>query len=187
VHRWRAESDAIAVGIGTALADDPLLTARDVEPRASRQPLRVVFDAAARTPLDSALLRSLDQAPMLVIAAAGADPDRVEGLRAAGAEVALFDGDDVGRVGAALAELGRRGVTSLLLEGGATLAGAFRDAGEIDELRLFMAPIVLGGADARPLLGGRGAGAIAEAQRALAIEHERIGNDLLLRARMKEW
>ncbi len=73
VHRWRAESDAIAVGIGTVLADDPLLTARIPD---ARQPIRVVFDSEARIPLDSQLLASLDQSPVLVVAAPDADPAR---------------------------------------------------------------------------------------------------------------
>ena len=71
VHRWRAEADAVAVGIGTALADDPLLTARDVDPPPTRQPLRVVFDSRARLPVNSALVGSLDQAPLLVVASTG--------------------------------------------------------------------------------------------------------------------
>jgi diaminohydroxyphosphoribosylaminopyrimidine deaminase/5-amino-6-(5-phosphoribosylamino)uracil reductase len=85
----------------------------------------------------------------------------------------------------ALDELGRRGVTALLLEGGATLAGAFRDAGELDELRLFIAPLLLG--DGRPLLAGGGAETVAGAQRPLASVWERCGDDILFRARLREW
>jgi diaminohydroxyphosphoribosylaminopyrimidine deaminase/5-amino-6-(5-phosphoribosylamino)uracil reductase len=118
VHRWRAESDAIAVGIGTVLADDPLLTARDVD--AARQPLRVVFDRQARLPRDSQLLSTLDQSPVLVVA------DEIE---------------------AALADLGRRGITSLFLEGGRTLASAFIAADAIDEARVFVAPVLLAGGE----------------------------------------
>ena len=88
---------------------------------------------------------------------------------------------------AALIELGRRGVTSVLLEGGPTLAGAFLDAGEVDELRLFIAPIVIGGAAAKPLFGGTGAATIADAMPALAVEWERSDADLLVRARLREW
>ena len=143
VHRWRAESDAIAVGIGTVLADDPLLTARPqlrcalcpTDKRTgtdSRQPLRVVFDRQARLPLDSQLLQTLDQSPVLVVVAPEADASP---LRDAGAEVLVADG-----IEAALAELGRRGITSLFLEGGQTLAAAFADAGQIDEARVFVAP-----------------------------------------------
>jgi diaminohydroxyphosphoribosylaminopyrimidine deaminase/5-amino-6-(5-phosphoribosylamino)uracil reductase len=140
VHRWRADSDAIAVGIGTVLADDPLLTARDVP--GARQPLRVVFDRGARLPLGSRLLSTLDQAGALIVAGPAAPPERLDALREAGAETIVAEG-----VGAALGELGRRGVTSLLLEGGRTLAAAFADAGEIDEARVFVAPVLLGGAD----------------------------------------
>ena len=105
----------------------------------------------------------------------------------AGAELIVCDGDPPARVAAALAELGRRQITSLLLEGGPTLAGSFLDAGEIDELRLFIAPIVLGGAGARPLVGGRGRRPIADATPALAMDAERSGEDLLVRARLREW
>lgn len=135
VHRWRAESDAIAVGIGTVLTDDPLLTARTGE---ARQPIRVVFDRQARLPLDSQLLRTLDQSPVLVVASPEAD---AAALRDGGAEIVVADG-----IAAALADLGRRGITSLFLEGGPTLAAAFADAGEIDGARVFVAPVLLAGA-----------------------------------------
>ncbi len=138
VHRWRAESDAIAVGIGTALADDPLLTARG--PDDPRQPIRIVFDSQARVPLDSQLLRTLDQSPVLVIIAPEADPDRVSALRDAGAEVLVAGGDtSADRIHAALSDLGRRGITSLFLEGGRRLASAFQAADQIDESRIFVA------------------------------------------------
>ena len=177
VHRWRSEMGAIGVGIGTALADDPLLTARDSG--AGRQPLRVIFDRAARLPLDSQLVRSADQGPVLVIAGPGAPAGRTEALMAAGVEVAA-----AGSVSEALSELGRRDVNSLLLEGGATLAGAFLAAGEIDELRLFIAPVLLGGG--RPLYEGAAEDA-AQSQPPLATFHERSGADLLVRARLREW
>jgi diaminohydroxyphosphoribosylaminopyrimidine deaminase / 5-amino-6-(5-phosphoribosylamino)uracil reductase len=184
-HRWRAESDAVCIGIGTAISDDPLLTAR--AEGALRQPTRVVFDSEARLPLDSKLLASLDEAPVLVVASPEAPADRVGALKGAGAEVVVCDGDRPARVLAGLAELGRRGITSLLLEGGPTLAGSFLDAGELDELRLFIAPLVIGGAEARPLAEGRGAEMIADARPALALEWESSDGDLLLRARMREW
>jgi diaminohydroxyphosphoribosylaminopyrimidine deaminase/5-amino-6-(5-phosphoribosylamino)uracil reductase len=187
VHAWRADADAVAVGFGTALADDPLLTARDVVAAPSRQPLRVVFDSQARLPLDSALVGSLSEAPVLVIAGADAPGEALAALREAGVDVFVAEGRGADVVSAALAELGRRGITSLLLEGGAGLAGSFLDAGEIDELRLFVAPILVGGENARPLLTGSGAGLIAEARRALAVEHERVGDDVMIHARIQEW
>ncbi|OLE35398.1 MAG: riboflavin biosynthesis protein RibD [Actinobacteria bacterium 13_1_20CM_3_68_9] len=189
-HRWRAECDAVCVGIGTALADDPLLTARPAGPsaqRGPRQPTRVVFDSKARLPLDSRLVASVADAPLVVIASPAAPAPPKEALQRAGAEVVVCDGNPAARVAAALGELGRRQITSVLLEGGPTLSGSFLDAGEVDELRLFIAPIVLGGAAARPLVAGRGAAAIAEATRALAMEWERSDRDLLVRARLREW
>jgi diaminohydroxyphosphoribosylaminopyrimidine deaminase / 5-amino-6-(5-phosphoribosylamino)uracil reductase len=154
VHRWRAESDAIAVGIGTVLADDPLLTARPTPSGAPfpgnegikrtgtevRQPVRVVFDRRARLPLDSQLLRTLDHSPVLVVVSPDAGSAKVAALRDAGVEILVADG-----IAAALSELGRRDVTSLFLEGGRTLAAAFAEAGEIDEARVFVAPVLLGG------------------------------------------
>ena len=187
VHRGAPAVDAVAVGIATALADDPQLTARELEPRPRRQPLRVVFDSRARLPLDSRLLGSLDEAPVLVVTSEAAPAERVAALRDAGAELLAVGGEPPAQVAAALAALGRREVTSLLLEGGATLAGAFLDAGEIDELRVFVAPLVLGGAGDRPLLAGRGGSLVGSAPRALSLEAEPCGEDVLLRARLREW
>ncbi len=184
VHRWRGEADAVAVGITTALADDPLLTAREVD--AHRQPTRVVFDTAARLPLGSKLLTTLDQGPVIVLCGSGAPAERAEALRRAGAEVVALQGEAAGDVGAALEELGRRQITCLLLEGGATLAGAFLDSGEIDEMRLFVAPVVLGG-DGRPLFEASGPERVEEAIRPLAVSSERSGDDVLIRARLREW
>jgi diaminohydroxyphosphoribosylaminopyrimidine deaminase/5-amino-6-(5-phosphoribosylamino)uracil reductase len=185
VHRWRAESDAVCVGIGTALADDPLLTARDLHD--VRQPTRVVFDSEARLPPTSRLVASIGVAPLVVIAGPAAPPRRTDSLKAAGAEVVICDGDPAGQVAGALAELGRREVTSVLLEGGPTLAGAFLDAEEVDEVRLFFSPIVIGGSGARPLIGGTGAASITDATPALSMEWERSDGDLLVRARLREW
>ena len=189
VHSWRAESDAVAVGIGTALADDPLLTARDVEPAPARQPTRVVFDTAARLPLDSKLVASGDEAPLSVGTGAAAPAGRVEALRAAGADVSPGGLTPEGRVdvAAALAELGRRGITSVLLEGGPTLAGSFLDAGELDELRLFIAPVLVGGAEAPPIAAGLGIERMAAAERALSLTSEPSGEDVLVSARLREW
>src|SRR5215218_586767 len=153
VHRWRAECDAVAVGIGTALADDPLLTAR-LE-GATKQPTRVVFDSQARLPLDSALVSSLDEASLIVVCAPEAASARRDTLERAGAEVLVAPGrGSRARLEAALHELGRRGIQDLFVEGGPTLAGALFDAGEIDEVRLFVAPVLVGSARARAVLEG---------------------------------
>jgi diaminohydroxyphosphoribosylaminopyrimidine deaminase/5-amino-6-(5-phosphoribosylamino)uracil reductase len=188
VHRWRAECDAVAVGIGTALADDPLLTARLAEAGGSVQPARVVFDSQARLPGDSALVGSIDEAPLLVVCAPEAPSSARDALEAAGAEVIVAGGADrATRLGAALVELGNREIQDLLLEGGPTLAGALFDAGEIDRLRLFVAPLLLGAGEARALLEGEGARRIADGLRPLAVSHRAVGEDLLIDARLREW
>jgi diaminohydroxyphosphoribosylaminopyrimidine deaminase/5-amino-6-(5-phosphoribosylamino)uracil reductase len=186
VHRWRAECDAVAVGIGTALADDPLLTAR-IESGA-KQPTRVVFDSQARLPLDSALVSSIDEAPLIVICAPEAASARRDGLERAGAEVIVAPGRSPrARLEAALHELGRRGIQDLFVEGGPTFAGSLFDAGEIDEVRLFVAPVLVGAAQARAVLEGQGVARIAEGVHPLATSFEQVGEDLLVRARLREW
>jgi diaminohydroxyphosphoribosylaminopyrimidine deaminase / 5-amino-6-(5-phosphoribosylamino)uracil reductase len=186
VHRWRAECDAVAVGIGTALADDPLLTART--DATARQPTRVVFDSQARLPLDSALVGSVDEAPLLVICAPEAASARRDGLERAGAEVVVAPGRTPrARLEAALDELGRRQIQDLFVEGGPTLAGALFDAGEIDEVRLFLAPVLVGAAQARAVLEGEGVARIAEGVRPLSTSFEEVGEDMLIRARLREW
>jgi diaminohydroxyphosphoribosylaminopyrimidine deaminase/5-amino-6-(5-phosphoribosylamino)uracil reductase len=185
-HHWRASVDAVAVGIGTALADDPQLTAR--LDGARRQPRRVVFDSLGRLPLDSHLVAGAPEVPLTVVVSRAARRTAVDGLEAAGADVVVATGEnEPARVRAALDALGAAGVRSLLLEGGPRLAGAFLDAGEIDELRLFVAPLVLGGRTARDPLEGGGAERIADAVRASSLECERIGGDLLVSARVREW
>jgi diaminohydroxyphosphoribosylaminopyrimidine deaminase / 5-amino-6-(5-phosphoribosylamino)uracil reductase len=193
VQEWRAECDAIAVGIGTALADDPLLTARI---DGARQPVRVVFDSQARLPVDSQLMKTLDQAPVLLVVAPAAPPDRLVAIRDAGAEVVV--GTDIEN---ALRELGRREITSLFLEGGKTLASSFLFSGHIDESRTFVAPMLLGQDE-----GGRRAGPVAAGDpppparqegvppttppaRVAALETTtaRVGEDTLITARYKEW
>jgi diaminohydroxyphosphoribosylaminopyrimidine deaminase/5-amino-6-(5-phosphoribosylamino)uracil reductase len=191
VHKWRSESDAIAVGIGTVLADDPLLTARIDE---VRQPIRVIFDSQARLPLDSQLLKTLDQAPVLVITAPDAPAGSVSALKTAGAEIITAPDLE-----SALSELGRREVTSLFLEGGQTLASAFLSSGQIDESRTFIAPMLLGhqptsasraGGDDIEGSPGRGS-PISETgparQTALRSSAENVGPDTLITATYKEW
>ena len=187
VHRWRAEADAVAVGIDTAIADDPLLTARvEGAHEPARAPRRVVFDSGARLPAHSRLVHSAGDAPVTLVCSSPAPRDARVALAAAGVEVIVVDGDDEpARVRGGLDALGDRGVQSLLLEGGPRLAGAFLDAGEIDELRAFVAPILAGGG--RGVLEAEGVASIADARRALTVEVERIGDDTLIEARFREW
>ena len=185
-HHWRAECDAVAVGIGTALADNPQLTARI--DGVVRQPRRVVFDSLARLPRSSQLVRDARKTPLTVVVSRAAPRAATDALATHGADVVVATGEnETARVRSALDQLGASGIGSILLEGGPHLAGAFLDAGEVDEMRLFLAPRVLGGRTARDPLEGEGVDAIADAARALTLECERVGDDLLVSARMREW
>jgi diaminohydroxyphosphoribosylaminopyrimidine deaminase/5-amino-6-(5-phosphoribosylamino)uracil reductase len=199
VHHWRAESDAIAVGIGTVLADDPLLTAR--VPTA-RQPTRVVFDSEARLPCSSQLLTSLDQSPLIVVVAPDADPARLGALRDSGAEILVASGNTpADRVKSALADLGRREITSLFLEGGRTLASAFLTADQIDVSKTFIAPVLLGQSSSPLAVGDPGGesenenlarrtpprGQAPPRRSALESSTEHVGDDVLVTARFREW
>ncbi|HSS43509.1 MAG TPA: bifunctional diaminohydroxyphosphoribosylaminopyrimidine deaminase/5-amino-6-(5-phosphoribosylamino)uracil reductase RibD [Solirubrobacterales bacterium] len=198
VHKWRSESDAIAIGIGTALADDPLLTAR-IE--GARQPVRVIFDSQARLLLESQLLQTRDQAPVIVVTAPDASADRVSALKAAGAEVLVATDLE-----SALRELGRLEVTSLFLEGGQTLATSFLSLDLIDESRTFIAPMLLGRQpNSASRAGGTVGGTMSEEalatgrhggspavtgparQDALSSSTKTIGQDTLITATFKEW
>jgi diaminohydroxyphosphoribosylaminopyrimidine deaminase / 5-amino-6-(5-phosphoribosylamino)uracil reductase len=185
-HRWRAESDAVAVGIGTALIDDPRLTAR-VE-GVARQPRRVVFDSEARLPLDSQLVRGVAEVPVTVVCSRAAARTSVQALESAGVDVIVATGqNEPARVENALDELGAREIQSLLLEGGPHLSGAFLEAGEVDEVRMFIAPVMTGGREARTAVEGIGIESIAGAPRAVHVEVERIEDDVLIVARLKDW
>ena len=186
VHRWRAQVDAICIGIGTALADDPLLTART--PEATRQPARVVFDSEARLSADSQLARTAHEVRLILVTSRAADRSRLEALKAAGAEIVVAaGGNEAERVTDALDKLGALGFQSVLLEGGPRLAWAFLDAGEVDEMRIFIAPLAVGGRAARVSLEGEGSDSIAHARHALSMDVTMSGEDFLVCARLEEW
>ena len=136
----RANADAVAVGIGTVLADDPSLTVRDVDPP-RLQPMRIVFDHDLRIPLSSTLVRTAHEVPTVLIAAPGHESTpEFDALADAGVEVVVAES-----LGDALRDLRQRGVRSLFLEGGARLAGAFLHDALVDRLTIFQSPLVLGG------------------------------------------
>jgi diaminohydroxyphosphoribosylaminopyrimidine deaminase/5-amino-6-(5-phosphoribosylamino)uracil reductase len=185
VQQWRSRLDAVAVGINTVLLDDPLLTAR-VE--GARSPMKAVFDSVARTPPNARLFEpDPDGRParVLIFVTDKAARERVEALRAAGAETITVSAQR-GRafVGEALKALRERGVRSLLLEGGGTLAWSFLEAQAVDRVAWFIGPKLLGGAGATPL-GGLGVDGMDEALELDAVRTELIGGDLLITATVR--
>ena len=142
VHQLRGRMDAILVGIRTVLKDDPLLTARPAGPRT---PVRVVMDSRAVLPLQSRLARTARDIPVLVAVSEQAPADRCLALRDQGCEVVVFPGADKVPVPDVLTELGKRGMTNLLVEGGGKIVGSFLDGGHVDEVHAFLAPILEGG------------------------------------------
>jgi 2,5-diamino-6-(ribosylamino)-4(3H)-pyrimidinone 5'-phosphate reductase len=163
VDRLRADSDAVMVGVGTVLADDPSLTVDDderltdrEERGAPRQPTRVVADSRARTPVDARVLD--DAAPTIVLVSEAADAERIEGLRAAGATVIATAPTDEERVDlpAAFEHLEDGGIDRLLVEGGGELLFSLFAAGLIDRLSVYVGTCVIGGRDAPTLADGAG-------------------------------
>ncbi len=181
VHEWRDAVDAVAVGANTVLLDDPLLTTR-LPDREVRHPLRIVVDSRGRVPLSA---RCFDPAlpGRTVVAATAAFPaEKRAALAERGIEVLILpaDGEGLVHLGALLAELGRREVTSLLVEGGGTLLGAFFRARLVDRVLAFLAPIVIGGRDAPGPVEGEGVERLSEAPRLERVRVERLGEDILL-------
>ncbi|MBV9098856.1 MAG: bifunctional diaminohydroxyphosphoribosylaminopyrimidine deaminase/5-amino-6-(5-phosphoribosylamino)uracil reductase RibD [Frankiaceae bacterium] len=179
-HRLRAQSDAVLVGIGTVLADDTELTVRDWP--TSRQPLRVVVDGKARTPLSSKILD--DAAPTLIAVGATADPRRVKVLAGAGAEVVELPGPD-GRVdlGALLAALFDRSARLLLIEGGARLAGSFVRERLVDRIVGYHAPALLGAGP--PVLADAGIPTIGAAMRLEIRDVAQFGADVRITSEVR--
>ena len=181
VQRLRRESDAIMVGINTLLADDPLLTARepDGSPRPA-QPLRVVLDSHCRTPPTARMLG--EPGATLIATVPEAPLAAAAGLRAAGAEVLTGAADAAGMVDISevLAELGRRGIVSLLVEGGGITLGTLFDRGLVDKVYVFIAPVIIGGRQAASPIEGHGAARMAEAWPVRQTRMEQIGPDWLI-------
>ena len=178
-HKMRDASDAVLVGVGTVLVDDPELTVRHVR---GQDPLRVVLDSQLRTPLSAKLVSHTSSASTLILHASDAPASRRAALeRLPGLELVEVPRSVEGRLDleAALAEIGRRDCVRLLVEGGARLHGALLDAALVDRVAVFVAPVLIGDGDAIPLARGRGVDTIADALRLRDVQIRRLGDDVL--------
>jgi diaminohydroxyphosphoribosylaminopyrimidine deaminase/5-amino-6-(5-phosphoribosylamino)uracil reductase len=176
VHRLRAEHDAVLVGIGTVLADDPELTVRHAR---GPNPLRVVLDSGLRLPIGSRLLATTGRAPLLV-ATTVEDRGRVDAIEAAGGRVWRFEADPDGRVPLALLlrRLAAEGALSILVEGGATVHSAFLRAGLADRIALGIAPVLLGGRGGTAWTRDLGRPSLGEGIPVTSLRVRRLGPDL---------
>jgi diaminohydroxyphosphoribosylaminopyrimidine deaminase/5-amino-6-(5-phosphoribosylamino)uracil reductase len=177
-HLLRARNDAILVGIGTADADDPMLTCR-LPGMEGRKPLRVVLDTRLRLTDWSKLAQTAGEFPTLVYTSA--EPDKGGALEACGVQIARVAKDAAGRpqVEAVLADLAERGITRLLVEGGAAVHASFLNAGMADRLAVFSAPMILGGAGLSAV-DALAALALDEAPQFVMTDRRALGADLLV-------
>jgi diaminohydroxyphosphoribosylaminopyrimidine deaminase / 5-amino-6-(5-phosphoribosylamino)uracil reductase len=178
-HELRGRMDAIIIGRGTLIADDPWLTARPPGPRTAA---RIVLTASGELPASFRLLETISEAPVIVFTRK-ANVAQFGALLERGCEVVgLDDPEKPGvSVDAVLDELGRRRMTNVLVEGGAAVLGAFLDARAIDEVHAFVAPTLIGGRDALTPVAGGGVERIGEALRLAEWRFEQVGDDLLIR------
>lgn len=171
-HRMRANCDAIAVGVGTVIADNPQLTVREA-PRPRKPPARVVFDRHLRTPPEATVVRTAREVPTIVVTTAGADSGKADALREAGVHVL-----NAADLRDAFLRLRSAGVQSLMVEGGATIASEVVKEGLVHRLAIFQAPTILG-PSALPAFGASTAGFVERMELMRVVERRKIGPDVL--------
>jgi diaminohydroxyphosphoribosylaminopyrimidine deaminase/5-amino-6-(5-phosphoribosylamino)uracil reductase len=183
VHELRGRMDAVIIGRDTALADDPLLTVRVPGPRT---PLRIVLCRSGLLSPGSQLVKTARETPLLLVASNPSDDAQAHELRSRGCELlTLTAPDNVSLIPGLLGELGRRQFTNVLVEGGSAVLGSFHDARAIDEVHVFIAPKLIGGAEAIPAIAGQGIENIADALLLADCTMEEVDGDFLLHGRVK--
>ena len=180
VHKTRKRVSTIMVGINTVLSDDPMLNCRTDEPS---DPVRVICDSSLRIPLSSKIIATAHEIPT-IIATVSDDTEKIAKISSAGAEIIKTDGARVD-LKTLITELASRKLDSVLVEGGATLHAAMLDDGLCDLLQIYIAPKVIGGTDAKPVIGGKGVSRVADAYMFSAPEITRFGDDILLEYKRK--
>lgn len=183
-HQLRDWYDAIMVGIGTVLADDPSLTAR-LPGGGGRDPVRIILDSLARTPLNARILTQQSEASTMIAVTAGAPDERLEGLRQAGAEVLVVNDGPRVDLTELMKILGEREIASVLLEGGASVHGSALTAGIVDKVAWFIAPKIIGGREAPGPVGGPGVDDPSEAWEVERLKVSRLGPDLCIEGYFK--
>lgn len=184
VHRLRGRMDAILVGVGTVIADDPLLTARPAGPRVAS---RIVIDSLARTPIDSQLVRTAREFRTIIFTSPNATNSNCDALQSAGVEVVRSDTDSTGRpdLRFVLRELGQRRMTNVLVEGGGRLFGSFFDSASLDEVHVFIAPKLAGGVTAPSPVAGIGVAEMNDALQLRDTQIDVVDGDVYLRGRIR--
>ncbi|MCA9039534.1 MAG: bifunctional diaminohydroxyphosphoribosylaminopyrimidine deaminase/5-amino-6-(5-phosphoribosylamino)uracil reductase RibD [Planctomycetaceae bacterium] len=184
VHQLRGRMDGILVGAGTVATDDPLLTARPSGPRVAT---RIVIDSQANLPVDSQLVKTIDQAPVLLCTSHSAPEHKLHCLREAGVKLWQGTTNDSGRLdwNEVLTELGRRQITNLLVEGGGEIFASLREADALDEVHVFLAPKLVGGTEAVTPMEGTGLATIPQQADLVDVEVMRTGEDIYLKGRIR--
>ncbi len=178
VHLTRKRAAAIMVGVNTVIADNPMLDCRTENPS---NPVRIICDSKLRIPLESNIIKTAKNIPT-VIATVSEDTAKIRQLRECGADIIVTDGERV-NLNELMCELGRRKIDSVLVEGGATIHASMLEAGLVDLLQIYIAPKIIGGVNAKPVVGGKGVDLVRNAYMFRLPEIKMFGDDVLIEYR----